>query len=460
MPTICCRQCLPRSKHLASDRLMLIPAPRIVIVAGVLLALAVVAALAPTFTAAWMGLSLLALCVAGYDAASLARQRAPEATRQLPGTLALGAWQDVVLTVANRSQRSIDMDVTDHCPAGMAAAGLPLHVRLPAGTTGSMHYRVRPIARGDQAFSQVEIRKRSNFGLWLMRQRIGAAETVRVYPNFAAISRYAALAQNQRLMQIGVIQQRRRGEGQDFRQLRDYRQGDSLRSVDWKATARSGKLISREFQEERNQQVVLLLDCGRRMLAHDGAIAHFDHALNAALLLASVSLRHGDAVGLLTMGTGAAESVRFVAPRKSPTTINTLLESVYDLQPSYSATDYLRSAIDLVARVKKRSLVIVMANLHEEETPELLAALKVLRTRHLVVLASLREEALRTTLLQPAPHLAGALTQAAVADYLLQRTQAFRTITRQGTVCVDVEPAELGVALVNRYLQIKRAGKL
>jgi uncharacterized protein (DUF58 family) len=439
---------------------MLIPAPRLLVVAGVLLALAVIAAFQPSIATAWMVASLCAIFVAGYDAVRLARERLPDATRTLPGTLALGTWQDVVLNLHNRSERTIALDVTDHFPSGMAVDGLPLSVQLPAGETGRMRYRIRPIVRGDQSFAQVEVRKTSRLGLWMMRQRVGNAETVRVYPNFSAISRYAALAQDQRLMQIGVVQQRRRGEGQDFRQLRDYRTGDSLRSVDWKATARTGRLISREFQEERNQQVVLMLDCGRRMLAHDGAIAHFDHALNAALLLASVSLKHGDAVGLLTMGTGSAESVRFVAPRRAPTTINTLLESVYDLQPSYSATDYLRSAMDLVARVRKRALVVVMTNLHEEETSELLAALQILRTRHLVVLASLREESLREALLQPTPQLADALTQAAAADYLLQRNQAFRRIERQGTACVDVEPAELGVALVNRYLQIKRAGRL
>ncbi len=439
---------------------MLIPTPRLLVVTGICLAIAVAASLEPSAMPILLATSVMAVLVAVFDAVRLLREHVPQATRHLPGTLPLGMWQDVALTLRNRTRRPIVFDLIDHFPAAMTAEGLPHRIRLDAQQSGRIHYRVRPLARGDQMFSQVEVRIGSALGLWQVRRRLASDQTVRVYPNFAAIARYAAFAMDQRLMQLGIVRQRRRGEGQDFRQLRDYRSGDPLRSVDWKATARTGRLISREFQEERNQQVVFMLDCGRRMLAHDGALSHFDHVINAALLLASVSLRHGDAVGLLTMGTESVEPARFVAPRRSPTTINALLDAVYDLQPTYGATDYLRAAVDLAGRVKKRALIVLLTNLHEEETAELIRALEVLRTRHLVVVASLREQALRETLIRTTPRLADALTHAAVAEYLLQRTHAFRQIERQGTVCIDVEPVELGVALVNRYLQIKRAGRL
>ncbi len=439
---------------------MLIPAPRLLLVAGVGLAVAIVASIEPALAPWWGAATLIAAGVVAFDGVRLLREPRPRIERHIPDLLSLGVWQDVVLSLRNRNRRPIVLDVIDHYPSGMDVDGLPARVRLGARESGQLHYRVCPLGRGDQMFMQMEVRIGSALGLWQARRRLGSGKTVRVYPNFAAVQRYAAFAMDQRLMQLGVVQQRRRGEGQEFRQLRDYREGDALRSVDWKATARTGRLISREFQEERNQQVVFMLDCGRRMLAQDGALSHFDHVLNAALLLASVSLRHGDAVGLLTMGTASAESIRYLAPRRAPATLNKLLDTVYDLQPTYSATDYLRAAVDLANRVKKRALVVVLTNLHDEETADLILALPVLRSRHLVVLASLREYALREALVRPTERLADALTQAAAADYLLERAQAFRKIEGQGAVCVDVEPIELGVALVNRYLQIKRAGRL
>src|SRR6185437_14975079 len=126
---------------------------------------------------------------------------------------------------------------------------------------------------------------------WSVRRVLGAASTVRVYPNFAALVELAGLSVELASRSVGARLQRRRGEGTEFQELRDYRVGDSLRKIDWKATARSSRLISREYRDERNQQVVLMLDCGRRLLAQDDRRVHFDHVLNASLALASIALR-------------------------------------------------------------------------------------------------------------------------------------------------------------------------
>ena len=128
---------------------------------------------------------------------------------------------------------------------------------------------------------------------------------------------------------VGARLQRRRGEGTEFQELRDYRVGDSLRKIDWKATARSSRLISREYRDERNQQVVLMLDCGRRMLAQDDQLAHFDHVLNASLALASIALRQGDAVGMLAC---SGQQQRWLPPQQGSGGMDMLLGAGYDLQ--------------------------------------------------------------------------------------------------------------------------------
>jgi len=192
------------------------------------------------------------------------------------------------------------------------------------------------------------------------------------------------------------------------------------------------------------------------MQARDDALSHMDHVLNAALLLAYVALRQGDAVGLATFGGER----RFIAPRKSMGTVQNLMAASYDLQPTLHSPDYLLAARDLITRQRKRSLVVILSNLRDEDDDTLLPALQLLKQRHLVMLASLREGVLSQTLRAPVRALEDALTHAATAEYLERRRDNFNRLSGHGISCVDVEPAQLPLALVNSYIDVKRAGRL
>jgi len=277
-----------------------------------------------------------------------------------------------------------------------------------------------------------------------------------VYPNFRAVSRYELLAAANRTGGLGIRRRPRRGEGLEFHQLREYREGDTLRQIDWKATARLRRAISRQYEEERDQQIVFLLDCGRKMHARDGPRSHFDFALDAVLLLAHVALRQGDAVGLATM----AGEPRWLAPRKGAKQLRRVLNAVFDLESGTRASDYLAGAETLQKRLAKRALVVVVSNLRDEDHEELLRAARLLGRRHLVLVASMKESALAAALDTPVRDLDSALTVAATHQYLLARQQAHARLRRSGVLALDAEPAELAVALVNGYLDVKAAGVL
>jgi uncharacterized protein (DUF58 family) len=264
------------------------------------------------------------------------------------------------------------------------------------------------------------------------------------------------LATDHRLSQMGVQKTRRRGEGLDFDQLREYREGDPQRSVDWKASQRFDRLISREYQEERDQQIVFLIDCGRRMGAKDGPSSHFDHALDATMLLAYVSLRQGDAVGLMTMSGRRL----WLPPRKSQAMVSRILNEVYSLQPGLLTSDYTQAAVELAARLKKRALVVIISNLRDEDDDALLPALRLLQRRHLVLFASLRERAIDDAIAQPVDAYQDALTHAAAVEYRIRRDAAFARLKQGNVVCLDVPPQRLAMALVNQYLEVKRSGRL
>jgi uncharacterized protein (DUF58 family) len=184
-------------------------------------------------------------------------------------------------------------------------------------------------------------------------------------------------------------------------------------------------------------------------------VAHFDHVLTALLLLAHVAQRQGDAVGLLTF----AGERRWLAPRRRAG-LGPLLAVVHDLQPSLRASDYLEAARDLLARVRKRSLVVLLTDLRDEDEETLAPALRLLRKQHRVILASLREPELDQALRQPVERFEQALRLGAVEAYLAERRKAFARVeaSAAGSTALDVLPAELPVALVNRYLAVKRAG--
>ena len=384
--------------------------------------------------------------------------RAPQfsATRRVASSLPVGVWSHAQLRLNNPGQRSWRMQVFDHYPQQSEIEGLPQRINIAANGFAELGYRLRPLERGDQNFGLVQVLVDSPLKLWQRSRQLGASQIVKVYPNFAEVAKYTLFATDNRLSQLGIKKHRRRGEGLSFHQLRDYRAGDALRQIDWKATARLKRLISREYQDERDQQVVFLIDCGRRMLAKDDALSHFDHALNAVLLLSYVALRQGDAVGFFAF----AGPQRFLPPRKGALTINTVLNNVYDLQPTTHASDYAQAASELIKRLKKRSLVVLVTNLRDEDAEDLRPAITLLRQRHLVVLASLQEAVLNQITQQPVQNFDQAVCLAATDIYLEQRRQAHQALKNFGVMMLDVEPAQLPVALVNRYLDIKLSGRL
>jgi uncharacterized protein (DUF58 family) len=309
----------------------------------------------------------------------------------------------------------------------------------------------------------VNLRVRSIWRLWELREQVGTPQPRRVYPDFAQIARYAWLEGDRRLAEIGIKSIRQRGEGTDFKQLAEYRVGDEIRHIDWKATQRSSKPIVRTFQDERDQSVVLMLDCGRRLRADDSSLAigtsHFDQALNAVMLLTYVALHHGDAVGALTFGTlPGAET--WLAPRKGATTLDTLMSRLYALQPAPAHSDYLTAATELMKRHRKRSLVVLITNFRDEDSGELGQALRLLRTRHLVMTASLRERVIRQLTEQPIALGMPAVEIASAHRYEQLRRDAFNSIAAHDALMLDAEPERLSIELVNRYHAVKRAGMI
>ena len=408
------------------------------------------------FADAWYLLSILLVALFLWEWISTRNLKRIKIKREIAHTLPVNSYCDVTLTIQNHMRRRIKAEVLDHYPEFCRAKQLPAKIDLRADQETQIDYQIKAVERGDLKLEQCELWVSSELGLLRRRVLIDCESFSKIYPNYRSILNYTLLSTEQKTQQLGIRQRQQRGDGLEFHQLREYRMGDSLRQIDWRATSRLQKIISKDYQQERDQNIIFMLDSGRRMRTKDDDLSHFDQALNATLLVASIALRQGDAVGLKVFGGRD----RFILPRKGPSSINAMLNNVYDLHPTSRASDLIGAAESLNHQFRKRSLVVIVSNVRSEDEMELNTAVASLKKHHLVMLANLKEQVLQDVLTEKVYQISDALKFAQTIDYLQQRDKLHRRLAHEGVIAVDSLPSHLAVNMVNQYFDVKRSGRL
>lgn len=408
------------------------------------------------FSTVWWGLGLLWLIVSVVDYVSHLKTAQVRVKREMPGSFSLGSSNSISLRIDNPFEYPIELFAYDQYPRQVVVDAFPCHLKIPGNEFGVIRYLAKPVIRGDVEFGFTELKILSKWKLWNNHLERGEPAVVKIYPNFANISTFLKLEHGQQVNQMGIHVQQRRGEGMNFHQLREYRKGDSMSQIDWKATARHVKLISREYEDERDQDIIFLLDCGRRMRTFDGELSHFDQALNALLLTSYMALNQGDAVGMLTF----AGDTRWISPVKGKTAINSLLNRVYDLHSTTKTSDFIQAAEHMMAHQRKRALVIIVSNIREEDHHDLLVATRTLAKHHLVMVASIREQFLDGTVAKPVTNFETALQYSGVMQFVEQRKRVLDRLVDQGVVITDSLARTFHIDLANQYLNLKRSGRI
>ncbi len=418
--------------------------------------LGIVVAFFPQLLIAWKIFGVILLLLLLLDAMAIFTKPNLQITHTINHNLPIYSWSKIKKIIQNNSQSKLRLLACDHYPVEFQVEYFPEAIHLEPNESIEINYRVKPLMRGDYYFRGTDILRHSPLRLWRRKFFYQNKNNVRVFPNFADITRYILLATDNRLSQLGIKKRQRRGEGSDFHQLREYHIGDSLKQIDWKASSRLNKLISKEYQDERDQQIIFLLDCGRRMRHKDENYTHLDQAINSMLLLAYVAIQQGDAVGFKSF----AGDERWVSPKKGPTVVNNLLRKTYDLPSTLDSADYLHAAQEVLRFQRRRSLIVLVSNTRDDDYDNLVSAIRLLSVRHLVVLADLREQALNDLQRKTITDLDTALQFHATEQFLHQRRENHRKLRHLGVICLDVTAEELPIHLVNEYLNIKRSSKL
>lgn len=419
-----------------------------------------------TFFTEWSVSSLLwiiatgAFALVAFDALQVwkhHRQTQWAAEREMPHHFIVGEPSKVTLHLSRADAATVPLTlrIFDHLPPTfeLLQKTLPTVLTLLPGENAEIPYQVKPLQRGAASFSGVQLRLQSPWGLWQMNRFLTVEDAVKTYPDFRRLDDNDLLSDD--AQSHGTLpHHRKRGSGTDFAELREYRVGDALNHIDHKASARMNKLITKSFQIERDQQVMILLDCSRRLRVFQSTLSHFDYALNTSIYLARTILNQGDAVGLMNFGS---HEMRYSPAKKGRNSVNRLLNQVYDLTPSRQAPDYIRAAEQFMVRQKRRSLVIVITSLQEEDTESVKTMLRILQKRHLVLIANLKEELLGETL--DVSDLDSAVYYAARETYHRYRNQMLHQISNKQLILLDTYPTSLTAKLLNLYLNIKQSGR-
>jgi uncharacterized protein (DUF58 family) len=317
------------------------------------------------------------------------------------------------------------------------------------------------MARGESTLGNVALRVRTPLGLVARTLHYERADRVLVAPSLAGVRRFRWLAVHQRLAEVGVRSTPRRGEGRTFASLRDYVVGDDPRHIDWKASARRGHPITREYTIEQSQTVYMLVDAGRTMtqLASGTGYSRFEYALSSALVLADVASTAGDRVGAMVFD----DQLRALVPaQRGRAALQALRAAMVPLQPSLVEPDYSAAFRALAARQRKRALLVMLTDVIDARAARgLLAHLTRGASRHLAVVVALRNDALLAAANLPGEPSGRTLYTAAAAEELIaERTTALQRMRDSGVVVLDVAPDAMAAAVVNQYLELKARGAL
>jgi uncharacterized protein (DUF58 family) len=411
----------------------------------------------PGFGGVVLVLDVLALGLAGADFL-MARRVRLEVSRKLPPRLSVGAPNKVELLLVHRGGQAVDVRVKDDVPESFTAEPEEAPLHLSASSQTRWVYRVSPTKRGKFHFGDLHVRVRGPLGLVFHERHFPAAQSVSVFPDLRGASRLLLSGAALDLVNLGLRQLRRDGRGSEFARLRDYAQGDSVREVDWKATARRTRPVTRVMESERSQSILICVDAGRSMAAQVDGLTKLDHAVNAALFLAFVAVRNGDRVGLAVFADGVKA---YLPPAAGRTQYRKILDTLYSTTPSLTYVDYLALFKELNVRLTRRSLLCVFTDfLDEEQASTMVAPLHRLARRHVPLCLSVRDTALAKLLRTEPAGPEQAFQQAVASELLTDRESLKAKVSSGGVQMLDVQPDELSLAAVNRYLDIKARGVL
>ncbi len=405
---------------------------------------------------AWDGVFLLLWF---WDLIQLPKPGDLEVIRVWHSPPSLSVASSVSLELQNHGRRVVKARVTDETPRALRLEPPTVEFHAAPGRAARAAYAILPSQRGDMTLGKTYLRYQSTLGLaerWAVADNSGS---VRVVPNLEQARQQTLFLIRTRQVEMEKRRKRLRGQGREFESLREYRNGDELRSICWTATARRSKLITRIFQVERSQSVWIVLDAGRLLRAQivqagtSLRLSKLDYAVDAALALAQVAMHSGDRVGLLAYGRQIQQNLN---ANRGASHLRSIVEALAVVRPEPYEADHGRAAHLLLSEQKRRSLIVWITDLAETaSTPDVVEYALQMTRRHLVLFAAVGQPDLNELAARRPESEEEMFRYVAAIEIVQRRELLLRRLRQQGVLSLELMPGVLSSSLVNQYLDIK-----
>ncbi|MGB0914566.1 MAG: DUF58 domain-containing protein [Crocinitomicaceae bacterium] len=379
-----------------------------------------------------------------------------EVVRKVNNRLNLGDNNPVKLTVTNKANQPINFTLIEGYPVEMQDRSSEYSGVLGSNVSREFNYEFTPKRRGKYDFGDAFIIIRSMFFLASRRIDLPLKETVHVYPSVLQMKKYELLVFQQQKTSSGIKKIRRLGNNSEFEQIKNYVQGDEIKSINWKATSRRNELMVNQYQEEKSQSVYCIIDKSRNMQMDFDGLSMLDYSINSALVFSNIALKKGDKAGLITysdkMGT-------LLPAERSGSQMRRIQEALYNQRTQYKESSYDLLYQSVRRTVKSRSLLILFTNFETEfSMRRAIPMLRKLNQKHVLVVVFFQNGELQELAYTPAKTIQE-VYQSTVAERMISvKSRIAQELNKNGIQTVLTLPEELSVNTINKYLELKAKG--
>lgn len=379
-----------------------------------------------------------------------------KARRILDDKLSNGDLNDISIILENHYPQLLDVEVIDELPYQFQHRNFSIRLKLAPRKQQTLTYQVRPTERGEYQFGAVNVLVQSPIHFIIRRFTFSQHQQTKVYPAFKEMRQFEMMAISNRLTEFGIKKVRRIGHQMEFDQIRDYTKGDDYRTINWKATARRSHLMVNQYQEEKSQQVISVINMGRSMKMPFEGLTLLDYAINTSLVISKIAMMKHDKAGLLTFNDQLRHMVK---PQRSGKQMQTIMEALYNAQTDFQEQSMQVLYQAIKTHVRQRSLLLVFTNFESlSSAKRQVTMLQQLAHNHLVVVVFFENTELKQLTTSKAKDMEGIYIKTIAEKFAFDKKLIVRELERHGVHTILTEPGNLTVNTINKYLELKARG--
>jgi len=378
--------------------------------------------------------------------------------RKVPKVFSLGDENPIKLSLESTSNLPMHLTVIDELPEQFQERNFSLNLFLPKKEKRISTYHLRPVKRGEYEFGHTNVFANTQIGLVQRRFQIAEPQTIPVYPSIIQMKQFELKAMQKISHFQGIKKIRRLGHSYEFEQIKNYVKGDDYRSVNWKATGRQGELMVNQYEDERAQQVYVVIDKSRTMKMPFEGINLLDYAINTGLVIANIALQKHDKAGLITFSDKMGTVIR---AERNAAQLRKIMNALYNEKERHFEANFELLYYASRSIIKGRSLVLLYTNFESMYAMErVLPILRKINRLHLLVVIFFENTEIADFVEGEAKDTESIYIQTVARGMMTEKRQIVSTLRKYGIQTILTRPEELSVNTVNKYLELKARGMI